>query len=520
MKEKGFAHIFLLLIILVGLVVGVYLVVTQRTNIFSKASNPPIVFKSLDGSVLTENAQGIPVATSATVQVELTSTLGAPLASDSAQIGTAFYKVAENPADLNQAGNVAYTQEPMVFNYTFQDTNPGTKFLWVEFIDATSQTDRRSAKIEISQASAQAGGCSQYERQWGDWCVYTYDDDKPDKIIWGFDNIYHPNAWFRDGKWNVVAGGWHSGQGQGWQDRVFRFQTSDKYGITGWEIVKGYSGEDFYIDNKFENAKSMDYDLSITKDRDGKPLTPYVAYHAVQPSFFPFENYPPAPDGTRFNCCDTIFYAYDYVGALPEKNVGIHYAFVTSDGVLHKAGEYGDKNPLLDWRTYDNATPRVGSVSDGNVVYDPKTKQFYMVYGEWLADGKLTKSGGAAVTSIAVSGWTNLRFQVVARDLLDGVYAGNPQILVGPDNKYYLFYTRFEGGIFVATADNITGPYSNNKQVLTTNSEYPIAGTPFVFCNKELNIWQMYFYASPKDNVYDNQIYTAFMNKSCGLPPI
>lgn len=79
-NQKGIVHILFLLILLVGLIGGVYLVTKgDPLRFFSKATNPPIVFKKTDGSALPTNANGVPQTTSSTIKVELTSTLGTPV---------------------------------------------------------------------------------------------------------------------------------------------------------------------------------------------------------------------------------------------------------------------------------------------------------------------------------------------------------------------------------------------------------------------------------------------------------
>jgi len=142
------------------------------------------------------------------------------------------------------------------------------------------------------------------------------------------------------------VGGWiEPPSRQDYHDRIFRLQTADPYGITGWTIVKGYKGEDFYIDNTFENANSTDFPADVKYDRNDNPVIPYQSWHTIQPDVFPFENLPPGAGGVKYTCCDTIFYSYDYEGRFPEFHVGVHYAFITNDGVIQRAGTYGNKNP-------------------------------------------------------------------------------------------------------------------------------------------------------------------------------
>lgn len=79
LNQKGaVVQILMLLILIGGAAAGLYLLKTGNLKIFSKASNPPVVFKSLDGKVLPLNKQGIPYTIESKVQIELTSTVALP----------------------------------------------------------------------------------------------------------------------------------------------------------------------------------------------------------------------------------------------------------------------------------------------------------------------------------------------------------------------------------------------------------------------------------------------------------
>ena len=212
LDQKGAIQLVVLAILLAGIAVGVFLV-TQGNPLkfFTRATTPPIVFKATDGSSLPENASGIPVSSSPTVRVELTSTLGPPSAaspsayptpvyntpssystfsyptptyaspsygtpSSSDVQGVAYaayvtpvggsvsgpissrktisYKIAEDPGvGLNNALVQPYTAEPTVFQYTFTGSyhpcGSDQKFLWVEFKASDGSIDRRTAQIQI-----------------------------------------------------------------------------------------------------------------------------------------------------------------------------------------------------------------------------------------------------------------------------------------------------------------------------------------------------------------------------------
>lgn len=63
--------------------------------------------------------------------------------------GKSTYRFAEDPATLDQTSFIPYTQDPMVVDYTFKDSTPGSKFIWVDFKGVKGQKDRRSAQINI-----------------------------------------------------------------------------------------------------------------------------------------------------------------------------------------------------------------------------------------------------------------------------------------------------------------------------------------------------------------------------------
>ncbi len=157
------AQLLILLILLAGLGVGVYLVKTGNLKLFSSANNPPIVFKSLDGSPLPVNKNGIPQTISPNVRVEITSTLGPPASvsgpvSGPVRQGTVIYRTGFSPADLNSAAFRPYLKEPTIYNVGFKNT-PGAQFYWVEFKAAGGRTDRRLAQIEIVSSCTPRPAC-------------------------------------------------------------------------------------------------------------------------------------------------------------------------------------------------------------------------------------------------------------------------------------------------------------------------------------------------------------------------
>ena len=186
--QQGIVHILALLILLGGIIGGVYLTTNGNPlKLFSKATNPPIVFKSSTGAALPTNAEGVPQTTSATIKIELTSTLGPPTTSyptpyygtpavqgvttasystptyytpasvsNPITVGTVSYRIAENPTELAGKPAIPYTAHPTVIDYTFQDPSLGEKFIWVEFKSSTVEgnTDTRTAQINLIAPSA------------------------------------------------------------------------------------------------------------------------------------------------------------------------------------------------------------------------------------------------------------------------------------------------------------------------------------------------------------------------------
>jgi hypothetical protein len=406
--------------------------------------------------------------------------------------------------------------------------------LMLVFVSVTATIISAQTVVNAQEAAPQ---CTAMERLWDGWCVYTYTNDVPDRIVTGYDNIYHASAWQMNNKWYMVVGGWRGEEMQGGHDQVFRLSTSDRYGIARYATDQG--GAYQYVGNNWENTASsdcpppyLDFPL-VPCPTEGATVR---SFHTVQPDMFSMGWTRPRPVG--WDCCDTIFYSHDFRGFFPETDVGMHYAWVHPNGTLQRAGQYGDNNPVLKWHSGSTPNRSVAAVSDARVVYDPATQKFYMVYVEW--------SGYDADLSIAQSSWTNLDFTVAQQNLLgwESGSAVNPQIVITGDGpyEYYLFYTRYittSSSVIkmVKSSGGILGPYleANSKTVLVppATSTYKIVGTPYVFCNNALQPpqWQMYFSAAANEPnetgeevvgqkfPYNNQILTAFLRKGCEFNP-
>ncbi len=221
-SERGVAHIFALILLLVGIAVGVYLIQNpQFLNSF--AGNPPIVIKGADGSQLSPNKDGVPSTASTKIVVELNSPLGPagvktdttlqaspsptvnysltglkkaygakrgqpkydpqydlnndgviniidfallipklqskPEPKTKPQTTTVSYRLTEDALNINQLPFVPYTADPMVVNYEFRDKKPGKKFIWVDFQDSKGKIQRRSTPVEITAPAVPASAC-------------------------------------------------------------------------------------------------------------------------------------------------------------------------------------------------------------------------------------------------------------------------------------------------------------------------------------------------------------------------
>lgn len=66
---------------------------------------------------------------------------------------TTFYKLAENPTDLNTTPAVPYITEPTTVDYTLKDTSVGKHFIYVRFTDSNGKTDDRSQEVDIVSQS-------------------------------------------------------------------------------------------------------------------------------------------------------------------------------------------------------------------------------------------------------------------------------------------------------------------------------------------------------------------------------
>lgn len=161
LSERGVVHLLVPLILLLGLITAVYLVTSGNPlKLFSKASNPPIVFKSINGASLpmvTVGGSSIPQTNNPMVRIEFTSTLGAPfnpisapLSAPKDRVGTISYRASSDPTGLSKRPWRPYRNEPEVITVTLQGIPGQTLFYFVEFKSINGKTDRRSAQIQIA----------------------------------------------------------------------------------------------------------------------------------------------------------------------------------------------------------------------------------------------------------------------------------------------------------------------------------------------------------------------------------
>ncbi|MEX0895938.1 MAG: hypothetical protein WDZ94_03285 [Patescibacteria group bacterium] len=358
--------------------------------------------------------------------------------------------------------------------------------------------------------------CSEFSQSWGEWCVYTFTDSVAEPILTELSRVSSVSTWLRDGVRYLVVGGANDSQTADSQiaqdqDAIFLFQSSDDFGLADWQLVPGRGVANSLFDTTIETADSAN--LPEMSDADWSE----GAFQVTQPSVVPVEMLPELPDGGAHECCDTIQYLYDYTGDQTQRSTSIHQASILPWDVsqVRRAGEYGHRNPILSWKTYHDAgAEEVVAVRDGKVVFDERSQQFYMVHLEQHTDA-------STQISLAQSAWPNLNFILSHRGILEDPQAAEPQIIVGPDSNYYLFYTRIgvQDEIWVAQSPSITGPYTDQRQVLQADIRGGISSvaTPFVFCNSQIDQWQMYFIG---ENDGAKQLYTAFLSQACDQAPV
>ncbi len=71
--------------------------------------------------------------------------------------GKTQYRVSETPSDLDKAAWIDYTADPTQIPFSLADSNPGKKFVWVDFKSTTGQTQRVSASIDMVGPDATFG---------------------------------------------------------------------------------------------------------------------------------------------------------------------------------------------------------------------------------------------------------------------------------------------------------------------------------------------------------------------------
>ncbi len=160
-NQRGFAHLVLLLLLVVGLVLGVYLV--GKTQIFkSRAGGGPIVLKEVATNTGLPSTNGVYETTSPQLLVELYSPLGPNYNGISHPISgplatyTVGFKIGEDPASLASSMVYSYHSDPMLIGYLFNNTSYGSKFIMVEFIASDGSRDTRTVQVNYQQPAAQA----------------------------------------------------------------------------------------------------------------------------------------------------------------------------------------------------------------------------------------------------------------------------------------------------------------------------------------------------------------------------
>lgn len=144
LNQKGtIFQVLMLLILAAGILVGLYLVKNPQI-LKSRASNPAIVFKTMDGQDLPLNTTVDPPIpqTSGNSQGQFKIELTSPIDSS---IGTKTFLISEDRL-FSGVVEQKYTSDPTTTIYA---TNPGSKTIWVMFIGNDGQRLIKSAPIEI-----------------------------------------------------------------------------------------------------------------------------------------------------------------------------------------------------------------------------------------------------------------------------------------------------------------------------------------------------------------------------------
>lgn len=200
--QKGIAHIFLLLVILVGIGVGIFLV--QNPQILkSRAGGGAILLLDGKGVSLPVNKDNLQYTTSPNIQIEFYTTLGAPVAPTgpvSSPVNTGFlgrifnggagtsgpistsptvsFRYAEDPVRLESSPFQPYTKLPMKVSYSLISETLGDKFMYVEFRDSTGKVDRQSKKFLLTSSTSSSlnNGLMAYWRMEDPSNSYTWAD--------------------------------------------------------------------------------------------------------------------------------------------------------------------------------------------------------------------------------------------------------------------------------------------------------------------------------------------------------
>lgn len=384
-------------------------------------------------------------------------------------------------------------------------------FLVACFVLLSAFNQNQDIRQFAQTASTQNANCSEFSRSWGEWCVYTFTDATPDPVLPALKNVSFASAWQRDSAWNLIVSGRQESQPTQYAEAVFLFQSSDDFGLTDWEQVQGAGINGSIFDETVDTVESAQ--LSGVRSSNWNANNIIIS----QPSVIPVEQLPAKEDGSPQDCCDTITYSFSYSDDETRQFMAIHQTSILPWDMaqLRPAGQFGQRNPIFSKKAYrDVGVEEVLSVRDGRVLFDERTSQFYMVYVEQL-------EGATSQVSLAQSPWPNLTFSLSTRGILAESAAAQPQIVIGGDGSYYLFYTRpgQQNEIWVAEAQSIAGPYVASRPVLQAQEGTGVqsVSAPYVFCNSQIDQWQMYFVGKTDQ---DTQLYTAFLGNSCDQAPV
>lgn len=153
-SQKGFAHILILLILVAGLIGGLYLI--QHPQIFRpKAGGGWLQIKHLSGEYYNQNSDGSYNVDSPTVILSFYAPNGLNSVSSPNGIHTVSYNIYEDPAEASSSGAISapMTQDPTELTYRFKSSAPGTKFIFGAFTQSDGTIITNSTRVILGSGT-------------------------------------------------------------------------------------------------------------------------------------------------------------------------------------------------------------------------------------------------------------------------------------------------------------------------------------------------------------------------------